>query len=155
MKIVVADKLTSRGLELLREPGWIVVAQPGPALAAQLADADALIIRSATRADAALLDAAPRLRVIGRAGVGVDNIDLDAATRRGILVMNTPGGNSVSVAEHTLALLLSLARSVPQLSSAFHAGRWEKAAAAAPAWASRSRAASALSRCASPRPIPT
>ncbi len=129
MKIVVADKITSRGLELLRQPGWQVVAQPGPSIAAELADADALIIRSATRADAALLDAAPRLRVIGRAGVGVDNIDLDAATRRGILVMNTPGGNSVSVAEHTLALLLSLARSVPQLSSAFHAGRWEKAAA--------------------------
>src|SRR5712692_9851253 len=126
MKIVVADKITSRGLELLRQPGWQVVAQPGPSIAAELADADALIIRSATRADAALLDAAPRLRVIGRAGVGVDNIDLDAATRRGILVMNTPGGNSVSVAEHTLALLLALARSVPQLHASTHAGRWEK-----------------------------
>jgi D-3-phosphoglycerate dehydrogenase / 2-oxoglutarate reductase len=130
MKVVVADKITSRGLDLLREPGWTVVAQPGPALAAQLADADALIVRSATRVDAAVIQAAPRLRVIGRAGVGVDNIDLDAATRRGILVMNTPGGNSVSVAEHTLALLLALARSIPQLSSSVNAGRWEKGAAA-------------------------
>ena len=130
MKVVVADKITSRGLDLLREPGWAVVAQPGAALANELADADALIVRSATRVDAAVMQAAPRLRVIGRAGVGVDNIDLDAATRRGILVMNTPGGNSVSVAEHTLALLLSLARSIPQLSSSVHAGRWEKSAAA-------------------------
>jgi D-3-phosphoglycerate dehydrogenase len=130
MKIVVADRITSRGLDLLREPGWTVVAQPGPSLVAELAEADALIVRSATRADAALLNQAPRLRVIGRAGVGVDNIDLDAATRRGILVMNTPGGNSVSVAEHTFALLLSLARSVPQLSSAIHAGRWDKGSTA-------------------------
>src|SRR5271169_3749468 len=98
MKVVVADKITSRGLDLLREPGWTVVAQPGAALPGELADADALIVRSATRVDAAVIQAAPRLRVIGRAGVGVDNIDLDAATRRGILVMNTPGGNSVSVA---------------------------------------------------------
>ena len=73
---------------------------------------------------------APRLRVVGRAGVGVDNIDLDAATHRGIVVMNTPGGNAASVAEHALALMLSMARSVPQLNAAMHAGRWEKSGAA-------------------------
>ena len=99
-------------------------------VSAALAGADALIVRSATRVTAELLEQAPRLRVVGRAGVGVDNIDLDAATRRGILVMNTPGSNAVSVAEHTLALLLALARCVPQLNAATHAGRWEKGAAA-------------------------
>jgi D-3-phosphoglycerate dehydrogenase len=129
MKIVVADKITERGIALLEESGWRV-ARPAPgALTAELADADALIVRSATRVTAALVEAAPRLRVVGRAGVGTDNIDLDAATRRGVLVMNTPGGNAVSVAEHTLALLLALARSVPQLNAAVHAGRWEKSSA--------------------------
>ena len=130
MKILVADKIALRGLELLREPGWLVE-QPGAAeLAARLADADALVVRSATRVTAELLEGAAKLRVVGRAGVGIDNIDVDAATVRGVLVMNTPGGNSVSVAEHTMALLLALARSVPQLSAALRAGRWEKSGAA-------------------------
>jgi len=127
MKIVVADKISERGLALLRETGWSVAA--GDAGAASLGDADGLIVRSATRVTAELLERAPALRVIGRAGVGVDNVDVDAATRRGVLVMNTPGGNAVSVAEHTLALLLSLARSVPQCNAAIHAGRWEKSSA--------------------------
>ena len=130
MKIVVADRISQRGMALLSEPGWQVVQPAKASLAAELADADALIVRSATRVTAELLEKAPRLRVIGRAGVGVDNIDLDAATRRGVLVMNTPGGNAISVAEHTLALLLALARSVPQLNAATHAGRWEKSGAA-------------------------
>ncbi len=130
MKIVVADKISKRGLELLGENGWQAVTPAPESLEAELAEADALVVRSATRVSAALLQHAPRLRVIGRAGVGVDNIDLDAATRRGVLVMNTPGGNAVSVAEHTLALLLGLARSVPQLNAAIHAGRWEKSGAA-------------------------
>jgi len=130
MKIVVADKISERGLALLGEPGWEVVAPAAGSLEAALAGADALVVRSATRVTDALLERAPRLRVVGRAGVGVDNIDLDAATRRGVLVMNTPGGNAVSVAEHTLALLLALARSVPQLNAAIHAGRWEKTGAA-------------------------
>jgi D-3-phosphoglycerate dehydrogenase len=129
MKIVVADRISDAGLELLRAAGW-QVAQPGPPdLPAQLRDADALIVRSATRVTAELLEHAPRLRVVGRAGVGVDNIDLDAATQRGVLVMNTPGSNAVSVAEHTIALLLAVARQVPQLSVALHAGRWEKKSA--------------------------
>jgi len=128
MKIVVADKISERGLVLLREKGWNVVTPAAAAVATELADADALVIRSATKATAALLEKAPKLRVIGRAGVGVDNVDVEAATRRGILVMNTPGGNAVSVAEHTFALLLALARSVPQANTSIHAGKWEKSA---------------------------
>src|SRR5437879_12558024 len=121
--------MTQLGMYRLREPGWEVVLPGAGALAAELAGADALVVRSATRVTDELLEQAPRLRVIGRAGVGVDNIDLNAATRRGILVMNTPGGNATSVAEHTLALLLALARLVPQLNAAIHAGRWEKSGA--------------------------
>ena len=126
MKIVVADKISERGLALLREAGWEVTLPSAAGLVAELAQADGLIVRSATRVTEELLAAAPRLRVVGRAGVGVDNVDVEAATRRGVLVMNTPGGNAVSVAEHTFALLLALARSVPQLSASVHAGRWEK-----------------------------
>jgi len=129
VKVVVADKISERGLALLGEPGWQVVLPAPDSLAAELTEAEGLIVRSATRVSAQLLERAPRLRVIGRAGVGVDNIDLDAATRRGILVMNTPGGNATSVAEHTLALLLALARSVPQLNAAIQASRWEKSGA--------------------------
>jgi D-3-phosphoglycerate dehydrogenase len=129
MKIVVADKISERGVDLLRQPGWNVALPSPAALLAQLAEAEALIVRSATRVTAELLERAPRLRVVGRAGVGVDNIDTEAATLRGVLVMNTPGSNSVSVAEHTIALLLALARAVPQLNAALHAGRWEKSSA--------------------------
>ena len=129
MKIVVAEKISRKGVELLRaEARWRVVeAEPGrDKLLPELKDADALIVRSAVQVDAALLDAAPRLQVIGRAGIGVDNVDIEAATKKGVLVMNTPGGNSVSVAEHTLALMLAMARSVPQANESTHAGRWEK-----------------------------
>ncbi len=126
MKIVVADKISERGLALLRETGWEVVTPSAASVPSEVSNADALVVRSATKVTSALLEKAQRLRVIGRAGVGVDNVDLDAATRRGILVMNTPGGNAVSVAEHTLALLLALARSVPQANASIHAGRWEK-----------------------------
>ena len=129
MNIVVADPISQRGLELLRKPGWNVITPSKDALAASLATANALIVRSATQVTAQILEATPNLRVIGRAGVGVDNVDLDAATRRGVLVMNTPGGNAVSVAEHTLALLMSVARRIPQHSAAIHAGRWEKSGA--------------------------
>jgi len=128
MKIIVADKISERGIALLRETGWNVVTPAAAALPSEIVDADALVVRSATKVTAALLEKAARLRAIGRAGVGVDNVDVDAATRRGVLVMNTPGGNSVSVAEHTLALMLSLARAVPQANASIHAGKWEKSA---------------------------
>src|SRR6202790_2274398 len=130
MKVIVADKISERGVELLRQAGWNVVLTTKDNLNAEIADADALIVRSATKVTAELLDKAPRLRAVGRAGVGVDNIDLDAATTRGVLVMSTPGGNAISVAEHTFALLLSLARQVPRLDKAMHEGKWEKSSAA-------------------------
>jgi len=128
MKIVIADKISERGIALLKDTGWNVVMPAAASLPSELADADALVIRSATKATAALLEKAPKLRVIGRAGVGVDNVDMDAATRRGVLVMNTPGGNAVSVAEHTIALMLGLARAVPQANASIQAGKWEKSA---------------------------
>ena len=130
MKIIVADKISEHGIKLLAEPGWQVVQPAAAALVSELAEADALVVRSATRVTDELLSHAGRLRVIGRAGVGIDNIDLDAATRRGVLVMNTPGGNAPSVAEHALALMLSMARSIPQLNASMHAGKWEKSGTA-------------------------
>jgi D-3-phosphoglycerate dehydrogenase len=130
MKVIVADKISERGVELLRAAGWNIVLTTKDTLNAEVADADALIVRSATKVTPELLDKAHRLRVVGRAGVGVDNIDLDEATRRGVLVMSTPGGNAVSVAEHTFALLLALARQVPRLDKAMHEGKWEKSSAA-------------------------
>jgi len=129
--VIVADKISDRGVELLKETGWKIVATTKETLAGELPDADALIVRSATKVTADLLDKAPRLRVVGRAGVGVDNIDLDEATKRGVLVMSTPGGSSVSVAEHTFALLLALVRQVPKFDAAMREGRWEKSSSGA------------------------
>src|SRR6201995_450658 len=127
MKVIVADKISERGVKLLKEQaGWNVVLTTKETIGKELADADALIVRSATKATAELLEKAPRLRAIGRAGVGVDNIDLDEATKRGVLVMSTPGGNAVSVAEHTFALMLALARQVPRVDAGLREGRWEK-----------------------------
>jgi len=130
MKIIVADKISPNGVKLFSDLGWQVVQPTKENLVAELADADALVVRSATQVTDELLSHAPRVRVVGRAGVGVDNVDLDAATHRGVVVMNTPGGNATSVAEHALALMLSMARSIPQLNAAMHAGRWEKSGAA-------------------------
>lgn len=130
MKIVVADDLPASALEILRtETGWTVDARSGrspAALAADLADADALLVRSATKVDSRLLEAAPSLRIIARAGTGVDNVDVTAASARGILVVNAPGANSISVAEHACALMLALARSVPAADRAMKDGKWEK-----------------------------
>src|SRR5690349_15652269 len=94
--------------------------------AANLADADALMVRSATKVTAGLLAAAPHLQIVARAGTGVDNVDVDAASARGILVVNAPGANSISVAEHACALMLALARSVPAADRAMKDGKWEK-----------------------------
>ena len=128
MKIVVAEKISASAVDLLREPRWIVVTpeQMEGGLAAQLESADALIVRSAVQVNAELLAKARKLRVIGRAGVGVDNIDLEPATRQGIAVMNTPGANAVAVAEHTLAMMLALARHLCRANELMHAGKWEK-----------------------------
>jgi D-3-phosphoglycerate dehydrogenase len=129
MKIVLAEKVSPATLAVFQqEPGWQIVTpdQIKNGLAAELADADALVVRSAVQADAALLSHAPKLRVIGRAGVGVDNIDTDAATRQGIVVMNTPGANAVAVAELTLGLMIAMGRSIPRANSTMHAGKWDK-----------------------------
>jgi D-3-phosphoglycerate dehydrogenase len=130
MKIVVADELPASALELIRaEAGWVVDARSGrkpDVLAADLADADGLLVRSATKVDAALMDAAPGLRIIARAGTGVDNVDVAAASARGILVVNAPGANSISVAEHACALMLALARAIPAADHAMKEARWEK-----------------------------
>jgi D-3-phosphoglycerate dehydrogenase / 2-oxoglutarate reductase len=130
MKIVIADDLPASALDLLRaENGWTIDARAGRTrtdLAAAVADADALLVRSATPVDAELLAAAPHLRVIARAGTGVDNVDVAGASARGILVVNAPGANSISVAEHACALMLALARSVPAADRAMKAERWEK-----------------------------
>jgi len=128
MKIVIAEKISSSAVELLREPRWVVVLpeELKSGIAAELEAADALIVRSAVQVNAELLANAARLRVIGRAGVGVDNIELEAATRKGIAVMNTPGANAVAVAEHTVAAMLAMARHLCRADSLMHAGKWEK-----------------------------
>src|SRR5450759_472023 len=127
MKILVAEPLAAAGIELLKaQPGWDIVISNPKEYAQHLADADALFVRSAVKVNAEVLAKAPKLRVIGRAGVGVDNVDLPAATAAGVLVMNTPGGNAVSVAEQTLALMLSLARGGPDASASTRSGKWEK-----------------------------
>ena len=128
MKIVLAEKVSPATLATLQQqPGWTcVTADKIKSLPDELADADALIVRSAVQVDAALLEHAPKLRVIGRAGVGVDNIDTEAATHRGIVVMNTPGANAVAVAELTLGLMIAMARSIPKANETMHAGKWDK-----------------------------
>ena len=128
MKVVVAEKISSSAMALLKEPTWTLIGpdQLDGKLVEQLETADARIVRSAVQVDAALLEHAKKLRVIGRAGVGVDNIDLDAATRKGIAVMNTPGANAVAVAEQTLGVMLAMARHLSRADALMHAGKWEK-----------------------------
>lgn len=127
MKILIAEPLAPAAVDRLKaQEGWDVVVSNPKEYGQYLADCEALIVRSAVKVNADVLSKAPKLQVIGRAGVGVDNVDLSASTHAGVLVMNTPGGNAVSVAEHTIALMLSLARSIPQASASTRSGKWEK-----------------------------
>ena len=129
MKIVIPDPLPAAAVSLLEAEGWTVDTRTGRSpdeLGADLSDADALIIRSATTVTAGLIAAAPQLRVVARAGSGVDNVDLAAASERGIVVLNAPGANSVSVAEHVFALMLASARSVALADAQMKAGQWRK-----------------------------
>ena len=129
MKILVADDLPASALDLLRAEGWEIDARTGRApeqLAHDIADADALVVRSATKVTPAIINAAPSLRVIARAGTGVDNVDVPAASAKGIVVMNAPGANSVSVAELAMGFVLALARHVPAADSTMKQGKWEK-----------------------------
>jgi D-3-phosphoglycerate dehydrogenase len=127
MNILIAEPLAPAGVELFQsQPGWNVIVSNPKEYAQHLAAADALLVRSVVQVDGSVLEKAPKLRVIGRAGVGVDNVDLEAATAAGVLVMNTPGGNAISVAEHTLALMLAMARHIPQATASTRSGKWEK-----------------------------
>jgi D-3-phosphoglycerate dehydrogenase/(S)-sulfolactate dehydrogenase len=128
-RVLVSDDLSPEAVRILSDAGLEVdvkVGLPAAELEAIVGGYDALAVRSATKVTAKLLEKAARLRVIGRAGVGVDNVDLDAATRRGVVVMNTPGGSSVTVAELALAMILSLYRHVPSATASVKAGKWEK-----------------------------
>ena len=128
-KVLISDKLSPRAAALMRERGIEVDEEPGlapEALIARIGAYDGLAIRSATKVTAAVLEAATRLRVVGRAGIGVDNVDIAAATARGVVVMNTPFGNSVTTAEHALAMMMALARRIPEADASTRAGKWEK-----------------------------
>ena len=130
MKVLISDKLSKEGVEILKAAKGIeVIDKPGLApeeLKKVIADVDGLIVRSATKVTKDLLSAAKKLKAIARAGAGVDNIDCEAASRRGIIVMNTPGGNTVSAAEHALAMLFALARSIPAADALMKQQVWEK-----------------------------
>lgn len=130
-RILVSDTLAPEGLRILEAASLRVSFDVKGGLSPEaqeaiIGDYDALAVRSATQVTRALITAGRRLKVIGRAGIGVDNIDVGAASARGIVVMNTPDGNAVSTAEHTLALLFSLARKIPQATASMRQGRWEK-----------------------------
>jgi D-3-phosphoglycerate dehydrogenase len=128
-RVFISDKLEAPGLDVLRQAGLELDNRPGltgAALQEALHAADGVIVRSGTRVTAELLENPGKLRAVVRAGVGVDNIDVAAATRRGIVVMNTPGGNTVSTAEHTVTLLMALARHIPAADASIRQGKWER-----------------------------
>jgi D-3-phosphoglycerate dehydrogenase / 2-oxoglutarate reductase len=125
VKVLVRDPISEAGLELLKQKFEVDVDADGD-LAQKIGDYDAIIIRSATHLTKELIERAKRLKVIGRAGVGVDNVDVDAATRRGIVVANAPESTVVSAAEHTIGLLLALSRSIPQAHASLKQGNWER-----------------------------
>ncbi len=129
MKVVIADKMDSQAEVILKKMGLEVDIRPANGeieLEQVISDADGLLIRSATTVTPELLDKASNLKAVGRAGIGVDNVDIKKATENKVLVMNTPLANAVSTAEHTIALLFAVSRQVAQANSSMHAGKWEK-----------------------------
>src|SRR3954463_15071218 len=129
VKVLISDKLSPAAVDIFRRRGVEVDLKPGLApaeLRAIIGDYDGLAIRSATKVTKELLDAAPKLRVVGRAGIGVDNVDIKSATARGVVVMNTPQGNTITTAEHAIAMMFALARQIPEATSSTKAGKWEK-----------------------------
>ena len=129
-KVLISDKLSPSAIDVFNHRGIEVDVKVGmkpDELLDSIDKYEGLAVRSATNVDAPLLMAGHRLRVVGRAGIGIDNIDLAAATKRGVLVMNTPFGNSITTAEHTIALMLSLCRQIPKADSSVRQGKWEKA----------------------------
>ena len=128
MKILVADSIAEEGIKSLRSHAQVDIKtklEPEQ-LKAIIGDYDALIVRSQTQVGAEIIESGKKLKVIGRAGVGTDNIDVDAATRKGIVVVNAPTGNTVAAAEHTIALMLALARNIPQANSRLKSGKWQR-----------------------------
>ena len=127
-KILVSDRIADEGIKTLSSEADVDVRTglKPQELTAIIGDYDALVVRSATKVTADVIEAGRRLNVVGRAGVGIENIDLEAATMRGIVVVNAPAGNIVSTAEHTMSLLFALARHVPQACARLKAGEWAK-----------------------------
>lgn len=129
MKILVSDSLSEEGLTILKESGFDVVVDTGLSedqLVEKIKGVDALVIRSGTQVTARVIEAADKLKIIGRAGVGVDNVDTDAATKKGIIVSNTPDGNTLSAAEHTCAMMMAVARNIPQACASLKSEKWER-----------------------------
>ncbi len=129
MKVLVSDSISPKGVDILKKAGLVVDVKTGmkpEELKACIGEYDGLVIRSATKVTAEIIEAAERLKVIGRAGSGLDNVDKAAATKKGIVVMNTPGGNTVTTAEHSIAMLFAVARLIPQATASMKAGKWEK-----------------------------
>jgi D-3-phosphoglycerate dehydrogenase len=129
MKVLISDNLSAEGVEILKRGGLEVVVKTGMTpdeLKKEIKDYDGLVIRSATKVTADVIAAAKKLKVVGRAGSGLDNVDKAAASKRGIVVMNTPGGNTITTAEHALSMMMSLARNIPQATASLKAGKWEK-----------------------------
>src|SRR5271165_5086626 len=128
-RVLISDKLSPAAVAIFKERGVEADVKPGldkDELVKIIGDYDGLAIRSATKVTAKLLEHAKKLKVIGRAGIGVDNVDVPAATARGVIVMNTPFGNSVTTAEHAIALMFALARELPAADASTQAGKWEK-----------------------------
>ena len=130
-KVLISDNLSKTAVQIFKDRGIEVDYRPElgkdkEKLLAVIGDYDGLAVRSATKVTEKIIDAAAKLRVIGRAGIGVDNVDIARATKRGIIVMNTPYGNSITTAEHAIALMLAVARQLPEANASTQAGKWEK-----------------------------
>jgi len=133
MNVLICDPISPKGIDYFRQqPGFRVTVLEKRLSEAELlpvvAEAEAMVVRSETKVTRKVMEAAAKLRVVGRAGVGVDNVDVDAATQRGIIVMNTPSGNTISTAELTFSMLMALARKIPQAHSSMKAGEWNRKA---------------------------
>ncbi|MCI0541026.1 MAG: phosphoglycerate dehydrogenase, partial [Verrucomicrobiales bacterium] len=133
MNVLICDPISPKGIALLQQRADLkVTVLPKRLCEAELlplvADVEAMVVRSETKVTRNVMEAAPRLRVVGRAGVGTDNVDVESATQRGIVVMNTPGGNTISTAELTFSMLMALARKIPQAHLSMKAGEWNRKA---------------------------
>src|SRR6476659_7273279 len=131
MNVLICDPISPKGIDYFRQqPGFKVTVLEKRLSEAELLpvvkEAEAMVVRSETKVTRKIMEAAPKLRVVGRAGVGVDNVDVDAATQRGIIVMNTPSGNTISTAELTFSMLMVLARKIPQAHSSMKSGAWNR-----------------------------